>query len=157
MATFFCFYLEYKNIIFTFAISNKGNMNKFRKMGLEALEKELDKVDKIHSEIIEHLRYKEMECLVLEDVERQKYKKYPPVTITYVKNQWDEDFKDEGTGEVVTITRGQIVGVLHEGKLYTDFSMSFCKEDKKYKLSVYGNPSEIMAMYLNKKDSLRLK
>lgn len=76
-------------------------MSKFRKMSLEALEKEYDKVDKLHNEIILHKRYKNCEKLVVIPKEMQKFKKYPPVTINYVYVKSQESPRVSTVGGIV--------------------------------------------------------
>lgn len=126
-------------------------MSKFRKMSLEALEKELDKVDKLHNEIILHRRYKNCEKLVVIPKEMQKFKKYPPVTFIFVYNEWYEDFIDEGTGEVVSITRHEQIGLFYEGKFYNFYNVVYNSSQKKYVVDYVGSPDEVMPLYIDPK------
>ena len=126
-------------------------MSKFRKMSPEALEKEYDKVDKLHNEIILHSRYKNCEKLVVIPKEMQKFKKYPPVTINYVYNEWIEDFVDEDTGEVVSITRYEQKGLFHEGKFYNFYNVVYDSTQKKYVVDYVGAPDEVMPLYIDPK------
>lgn len=66
----------------------------------------------------EVLKLKSFDKVEIETKEVKKFKKSVPVQIEYVYGRWDEDFVDEDNGEVVTITRSELIAVKFNNSYY---------------------------------------